>query len=85
MNMASEPQLAVGMWIAMMALMMAPGSAAAAAAGLQYFLETHRLPTERMALESGATAGILLASKPAVPRRPKRSATASPASAPAGR
>ena len=81
--MGSEPQLAVGMWVAMMAVMMAPGSAAAAsrtpqkasflavylgtwvafgvaAAGLQYFLETHQLLTERMALESGATAGILL-------------------------
>ena len=81
--MGTEPQLAAGMWIAMMAVMMAPGSASAAsrterkmsflaiylgtwgafgvaAAGLQYFLESRHLLTERMALENQTAAGAVL-------------------------
>ncbi len=86
MNMAGEPQLAIGMWIAMMAAMMLPGVApavirvpgyrarikfvaaylavwsvfGAAAATLQFMLESRELLTTDMALRSAAAANLSL-------------------------
>jgi predicted metal-binding membrane protein len=86
MNMTSEPQLALGMWVAMMAAMMLPGAApavvrvsglrtkalfiaaylalwsafGAAAALLQYALESHHLLTNDMAVRSRAAAALSL-------------------------
>ena len=83
MNMASEPQLALGMWIAMMTAMMLPGAVpamartprkllfalaylglwsafGAAAALLQFALESRHLLTQDMALRSSAAAGLSL-------------------------
>src|SRR5258708_9942931 len=80
MNMASEPSLALGMWVAMMAVMMLPGAApavaraprkllfviaylavwsafGAAAALLQFALESRHLLTEDMAVRSRIAAG----------------------------
>jgi len=86
MNMAGEPQLALGMWIAMMAAMMLPGVApavfrvsgyrarikfvaaylavwsvfGAAAATLQFMLESRELLTSDMALRSAVAANLSL-------------------------
>src|SRR5258708_18669640 len=83
MNMASEPSLALGMCVAMMAVMMLPGAApavararrkllsvtaylavgrafGAAAALLQFGLESRHLLTEDMAVRSPIAAGLSL-------------------------
>ena len=82
----NDPQLAIGMWIAMMAAMMLPGAVpavvrvpghrarivfvaaylavwsvfGAAAAALQFMLESRELLTSDMALRSAAAANLLL-------------------------
>src|SRR5258708_33698763 len=92
MNMASEPSLALGMWVAMMAVMMLPGAApavaraprkllfviaylavwsafGAAAALLQFALESPHLLTEDMAGGRRPAAGPF-APRPAPRPRP---------------
>jgi len=86
MNIAGDPQLAIGMWLAMMAVMMLPGAVptviripgyrarivfvaaylgvwsmfGAAAAALQFMLESRHLLTRDMALRSAAAANLSL-------------------------